>query len=93
MTANPRHGTSDPDSRAAFRAYVRANHPDVGGNAAEFAAGLQRFRAAPGPAGPGETTDRYDAPVVGVHRRGGIGGVLDRARRRRARRGRPPRVV
>jgi hypothetical protein len=37
--------------RAAFAAWVRAHHPDVGGDPAEFAAGLMRRRAAGGAAG------------------------------------------
>ncbi|WIV56635.1 hypothetical protein [Amycolatopsis nalaikhensis] len=37
-------GEGDAAGRAAFRAFVRAHHPDVGGDPAEFAAGLARFR-------------------------------------------------
>ncbi|MGV9362391.1 hypothetical protein [Amycolatopsis sp. NPDC003731] len=56
--------------RAAFRAFVRANHPDVGGDPPEFAAGLARFR---------RPDARHDAPVTFVaHRRS------SRARRRGA---------
>ncbi|HEX2315907.1 MAG TPA: hypothetical protein VHJ17_19330 [Thermomonospora sp.] len=61
--------------RAAFRAWVRAHHPDAGGDPAEFAEGLRRRRAP------------QDAPVV-VRRRPGLGPLdrwLERRRRRRAR--------
>ena len=62
--------------RAAFRAFVKANHPDRGGDPDAFAAGLARFGR--GPAGrpalaPGEHPNRarstggdpsrYDRPV------------------------------
>ena len=77
----------DAEGRAAFRAFVRAHHPDVGGDPAEFAAGLARFRAA-GSAPESEVDSRYDAPVSFVPHRRGIAAVLARFRRRR----RPPRV-
>ena len=35
----------DTGARRAFRAWVRAHHPDTGGNPEEFAAGLARWRA------------------------------------------------
>jgi hypothetical protein len=41
--------------RAAYRAFVRENHPDRGGDPDVFAAGLERFRRA--------QQDRDDAPV------------------------------
>ncbi len=76
----------DAAGRAAFRAFVRAHHPDVGGDPAEFAAGLARFRAAP--ATGSEVDSRYDAPVSFAARRRGIAALRARFRRRR----RPPRV-
>jgi hypothetical protein len=77
-------GRDDPERRAAFRAFVRTHHPDVGGDPAEFAAGLARFRA-----GESEMDDaRYDAPLRFVVNRRGVAAVLARFRRRR----RPPRV-
>jgi hypothetical protein len=79
-------GTGDAAGRAAFRAFVRAHHPDVGGDPAEFAAGLARFRAES--ARVSEVDSRYDAPVSFVERRRGIAAVVARFRRRR----RPPRV-
>ena len=69
------------DDRAAFREFVRAHHPDVGGDPAVFAEGLARFRA-----GKSEVDSRYDAPVSFTARRRGIAALLARFRRR------PPRV-
>lgn len=45
-------GPDDRSRRAAERAFVRAHHPDVGGDPAAFAAGLAALRAdrTPGPA-------------------------------------------
>ncbi|WP_410569758.1 hypothetical protein [Amycolatopsis sp. cmx-4-61] len=62
--------------RAAFRAFVRTHHPDVGGDPAVFAAGLARFRQ------PGS---RFDAPVTFVARRRGVRALLTRFRRRPSR--------
>ncbi|MBE1496896.1 hypothetical protein H4696_003996 [Amycolatopsis lexingtonensis] len=76
MTAR---GPDDPEGRAAFRAFVREHHPDVGGDPAEFAAGLARFRES-------ARDSRFDAPVSFVRRRRGLAGLLSRFRRR------PPRV-
>lgn len=75
----------DPDTRRAIRAFARAHHPDVGGDPEVFAAGLAELRA-------GATRDRYDAPVVVVHRPRGIRGLAHRFRDWRARRTRPPGV-
>jgi hypothetical protein len=76
----------DAAGRAAFRAFVRAHHPDVGGDPAEFAAGLARFRAGEPAARESEVDSRYDAPLSFVARRRGITALLGRFRRR------PPRV-
>lgn len=57
---DPRERWSDAD-RAAYRRFVRAHHPDAGGDPDEFAAGLARLRE-PRP-------DRFDGPVVFVRRR------------------------
>lgn len=72
-------------ARAAIRAFVRANHPDVGGDPELFAAGLAELRDR-------RPCDRYDAPVVVVYRPRGIRGLVHRIRARWARRKRPPRV-
>jgi hypothetical protein len=50
--------------RAAYRAFVRENHPDRGGDPEVFVAGLARFRS--GPDGDHELPiddPRFDAPV------------------------------
>ncbi|GAA4902891.1 hypothetical protein EV188_1011206 [Actinomycetospora succinea] len=52
------------DARAALRAFVRAHHPDVGGDPVAFREGLATHRAAtryPAPDDP-----RFDAPIVVV---------------------------
>jgi hypothetical protein len=58
--------TPEPDAtaaeRAAFRAYVRENHPDRGGEPQAFAAGLARFGRGPDPR-PEAGEPRYDRPV------------------------------
>ncbi|MGI8311328.1 hypothetical protein [Saccharopolyspora hattusasensis] len=72
-------------SRAAIRAFVRANHPDVGGDPEAFVAGLAELRDR-------RPRDRYDAPVVVVHRPRGIQGLVRRMRARWERRRRLPRV-
>jgi hypothetical protein len=64
--------------RAAFRAFVRAHHPDVGGDPAVFAAGLARFRA---------PDTRHDAPVTFVARRRGAAARVSRMAARARRRG------
>ena len=66
--------------RGAFAAWVRVNHPDVGGDPAEFAAGLVRWRAA------GHTADM---PVCVFRSRHGLWLVARWLRRRR----RGPRVL
>jgi hypothetical protein len=65
-----------PGDRAAFRAWVRTHHPDVGGDPAEFAEGLRRHTAR-GPV----AADR----VIGVRRRRWPIGRLARWRERRER--------
>lgn len=87
-----------PDSdaaaaRAAFRAFVRAHHPDVGGDPEIFAAGLAELRAARARPIPARATDRYDAPIVYVSRPTGLRGLTRRFHEWRARRRCGPRVV
>ncbi|REE98659.1 hypothetical protein [Thermomonospora umbrina] len=68
------------ERRAAFRAWVRAHHPDAGGDPETFAAELRRRRGDGGHAGA--------APVVVARRRPGLGPLdrwLERRRRRRSR--------
>ncbi|MFC6886631.1 MULTISPECIES: hypothetical protein [Actinomadura] len=64
------------EERAAFRAWVRAHHPDVGGDPEEFAAGLRSFRR---PARHGR------AAVSVVRRRRWPASAVSRWRRRRRR--------
>lgn len=48
------------EERAAYRAFVRENHPDRGGDPEAFVAGLAQFREAD----PHAVDDqRFDAPV------------------------------
>jgi hypothetical protein len=47
------------EERAAYRAFVRENHPDRGGDPEVFVAGLARFQEAEPPA----DDPRFDAPV------------------------------
>ncbi|MQA95438.1 MAG: hypothetical protein GEV11_12595 [Streptosporangiales bacterium] len=73
---------SDP-ARREFRAWVKANHPDRGGDPEAFAAGLERMRRRPG----------GDAAPILVHRRRRgvarwVAGSLRRHRWRRERAGR-----
>ncbi|HEY8721351.1 hypothetical protein [Pengzhenrongella sp.] len=74
--------TTDPDERRAFRAFVRAHHPDRGGDPGVFRAGIDAFRAR-------QATRGGAQPDVTFFRRGGLVGLLRRAarayRRRRLR--------
>lgn len=58
------------DARAALRAFVRAHHPDVGGDPEVFRAGLAAHRAAGHRPrhlqGPAPDDPRLDAPIVAV---------------------------
>jgi hypothetical protein len=77
--------TGERERRAEFRAWVRAHHPDAGGDPAVFAAGLRRRREA---CGLGDVRERRGGPVVVVRRRPGLGPLerwLERRRRRSAR--------
>jgi len=49
--------------RAAFRAFVRENHPDRGGDPEVFVAGMARFSAATAPESRIGDDARYDAPI------------------------------
>ncbi|GAA4077959.1 hypothetical protein GCM10022214_39810 [Actinomadura miaoliensis] len=70
----------DEHLRSAYRAWVRAHHPDLGGDVEEFIAGLAHWRAriAPPMSPPGHQVQ------VGVFRsRGGLWQVARWWRRRR----------
>ncbi|SHG11540.1 hypothetical protein [Streptoalloteichus hindustanus] len=75
---------TDRADRAAFLAFVRANHPDVGGDHDAFVAGLAALRATPGAGNAATRPDRWDAPIVA--RPGGLRGMVSRWRDRRHRR-------
>jgi hypothetical protein len=79
--------TEEEAARAAYRAFVREHHPDVGGDPDEFVAGLEKLRRQQ--AGPPGDSPRFDAPVTFVVNPKGVAG---RVRRWRDRRRRPPRV-
>lgn len=94
MTREPDRSAEDRTTRAEFRAFVRENHPDVGGDPQEFVTGLARFgqgrtRFTARDSGIEQESDRYDAPVFFTSREGG---VVGRVKRWRQRRRRPPRV-
>ncbi|MBK0868617.1 MULTISPECIES: hypothetical protein [unclassified Saccharopolyspora] len=84
-------GARDEDAQRRYRAFVRAHHPDAGGDPDEFAAGLAELRAqrdrALGrcpqldrQAGAGARPDRYDAPVRVVAGPRPLRGVVHRIR-------------
>jgi len=71
-----------PASQRAFRAWVRAHHPDLGGDPDAFAEGLRQWRARmtglpPVPGAP--------AAAAVYRRRCGVVGWVAHWRRRRAR--------
>jgi hypothetical protein len=77
------------ERRREFVAFVRAHHPDVGGNPEVFRRGLEAF----GPAAGAAPTGASPTGAVGVHhRRRGPGVLLDHLAAARRRRRRPPRV-
>lgn len=75
--------------KAAYRRFVRTHHPDVGGDPAEFAAGLRQFRRGEIAAGT-ETAPRGES-LVFVRRSRGVPRLLAALAARR-RRKRNPRV-
>jgi hypothetical protein len=102
VTPRGRGYDDDRASRAAFRAFVRANHPDVGGDPDVFARGLAEFGRSRGDADrerSGEDSasapldqTRFDGPVTFVAGRGGVTGAVGKVRQWRRRRRCPPRV-
>jgi hypothetical protein len=76
--------TLSAEQRAAFRRFVRENHPDRGGDPEAFAAGLRAFRE-----GRATTTN---TPVHIYRSPRGVGHVTHWVRRRWAAHTRPPRV-
>ena len=81
---------ADSARRRAFIDFVRANHPDVGGDPEVFRRGLEAFRRRQE---TGTTSGSRPVAPVQIHRRrGGPGVFLDRLAAARRRRRRPPRV-
>lgn len=83
--------------KQAFRAFVRSNHPDVGGDPAVFVAGLESLRrnnsSDTGRRGePSDDDPRFDAPIVVVAKPAGLRGLPARFAQWRPRRSRPARV-
>jgi hypothetical protein len=76
-----------PQERHAYRAFLRAHHPDLGGDPSAFVEGLARWRDPVPPPAPVST----DRPFV-HHRRRGPGVLLDWFLETRRRRRRPSRV-
>jgi hypothetical protein len=58
--------SGDRPDRGALRAFVRAHHPDVGGDPDAFREGLAALRRQGSPAGPAPDDPRLDAPIVAV---------------------------
>jgi len=80
--------------RTAYRTFVRAHHPDRGGDHTAFVEGLPRLRAAAPTSCTALIADddpRLDCPVIVVHRRQGLRLLLDVLRNIR-RPPAPPRV-
>jgi hypothetical protein len=83
MNGEQNPGSGRPQSgRAAYRSFVRANHPDAGGDPDTFVAGMRRFEITR----PGDgSDDRFDAPVVFTARPRGLRGLVRAVLRRRRR--------
>lgn len=85
----PGPGSEGEPHRSLVRAFVRANHPDVGGDPELFVAGLRRLRegrqdgtgAGCGTWWPAPDDPRLDAPVLVVVGKGPLA-LVGRARRR-----------
>ncbi|WP_020671947.1 hypothetical protein [Amycolatopsis nigrescens] len=98
MTEEPDGEPEVRTSRADFRAFVRKNHPDVGGDPEEFMAGLARYREAERSTVDTEDAEdlsddaRFDAPLTFVTTPRGVSRAVAGAKRWRQRRRRPPRV-
>lgn len=84
MTRGPRE---DPERRAAFRAFVRIHHPDVGGDPEQFRKGLAEFGRAPveqdvtsrlDRSGRHEDSERFDRPVTFVAKPSGVVALISR---------------
>ncbi|MYS81686.1 hypothetical protein [Embleya scabrispora] len=75
-----------------YREFIRASHPDRGGDPEEFVAGLERYRALIDAAGPPAPVRSGAAAETTVYRRGRLPGRLWRQLTERHRRRQNPRV-
>ncbi len=82
-----------PHERAAYRRYIKENHPDVGGDPDAFAVNLARLRATFPRVTVPDPQDSYDAPVEFVDRAERMRRRTRRIWWRLRRRRRPPRVL
>ncbi|MBB4684256.1 J domain-containing protein [Amycolatopsis jiangsuensis] len=88
--ADERRAWSEAD-RAAYREFVRTHHPDVGGDPAEFAAGLREFHDRAAATASRSEEPGPDAPVIFVTRQRGLPRIVSAFSARRQRK-RNPRV-
>jgi hypothetical protein len=77
------------EQRAAYRAFVRANHPDAGGDPVAFVEGIAEFEAARRAC---RRPDRFDVPIEVVVQPTGFHRIARLLRRWWNRRTDPPRV-
>ncbi len=70
--------------RRAYRAWIKANHPDAGGDPETFDRALRAYREASRAAAGRPEDPRFTAPVVFTHRRRLRDAALQWLRRRRA---------
>jgi hypothetical protein len=92
MSVAPRHPRDDSSE---YWAFIRANHPDVGGDPEVFMAGLRQWQAARGGRGapePSRPGDRFDGPISFFRTRPGVSGEVERFTRWWERRRHGPRV-
>ncbi len=89
---------SDEEQRAAFRRWARENHPDMGGDPAVFAAGVEAARAGrwsefenPSQSAPDEEPETRATIYVRKSARG-LAKVIVAAQRWNTRRKQPPRA-
>jgi hypothetical protein len=87
---------ADDEQKAAFRRWAREHHPDVGGDPAVFAAGVDAHRAGRwdefvSPSGPPEAPETRTTVYVRKSARG-IAKVIVAAQKWNTRRKQPPRA-
>lgn len=77
------------EQRAAYRAFIRANHPDIGGDPSAFVEGIAAFGAHER---EWHARARFDAPIEIVNQPTGLRRIADLLRCWWKRRTDPPRV-